>query len=259
MLLAIVVALAVFAPLLTPYDPIAQDLLNARQPPSLAHPFGTDHLGRDMLTRVLYAARIDLMIGVVPTTITFVTGVLLGALAGYFGGKLDTILMRIVDVAVAFPFIVLLIAIIAMLGPGLRNMFIAIALVGWVSYARIVRGEVLVARNSEYVLAAKTLGFSDARIIVGHVLPNVITPAIVFFMADAVLNILLGSALSFLGLGVQAPTAEWGRMIQEGRQYIISGEWWMTTIPGLAILIVGVAFSLIGDGLADVLRVEERA
>jgi peptide/nickel transport system permease protein len=161
-------------------------------------------------------------------------------------------------VAVAFPFIVLLIAIIAMLGPGLRNMFIAIALVGWISYARIVRGEVLVTRNSEYVLAAKTLGFSDARIIFGHVLPNVITPAIVFFMADAVLNILLGSALSFLGLGVQAPTAEWGRMIQEGRQFIVSGEWWMTTIPGLAILVVGVAFSLIGDGLADVLRVEER-
>jgi peptide/nickel transport system permease protein len=257
-LLAIVVGLALFAPLLTPYGPIDQDLLNAHKPPSWAHPFGTDNFGRDVLTRVLYAARIDLMIGLVPTAITFVTGVLLGAIAGYYGGKLDTLLMRVVDVAVAFPFIVLLIAIIAMLGPGLRNMFIAIALVGWISYARIVRGEVLVTRNSEYVLAAKTLGFSDARIIFGHVLPNVITPAIVFFMADAVLNILLGSALSFLGLGVQAPTAEWGRMIQEGRQFIVSGEWWMTTIPGLAILVVGVAFSLIGDGLADVLRVEER-
>ncbi|MDP9367591.1 MAG: ABC transporter permease [Chloroflexota bacterium] len=166
--------------------------------------------------------------------------------------------MRIVDIAVAFPFFVLLIAIIAMLGPGLRNMFVAIALVGWISYARIVRGEVLVARNAEYVLAAKTLGFGDARIIFGHVLPNVITPAIVFFMADAVLNILLGSALSFLGLGPQAPAAEWGRMIQEGRQFIVSGEWWMTTIPGLAILVTGVAFSLIGDGLADLLRVGDR-
>jgi peptide/nickel transport system permease protein len=257
-LLAVVVGLAIFAPLLTPYGPIDQDLLNAHQPPSWAHPFGTDDFGRDVLTRVLYAARVDLMIGLVPTTITFFTGVLLGAIAGYYGGKIDTILMRVVDVAVAFPFIVLLIAIIAMLGPGLRNMFIAIALVGWISYARIVRGEVLVARNSEYVLAAKTLGFGDARIIFGHILPNVITPAIVFFMSDAVLNILLGTALSFLGLGVQAPTAEWGRMIQEGRQFIVSGEWWMTTIPGLAILVVGVAFSLIGDGLADVLRVEER-
>jgi len=257
-LLAIVVGLAIFAPLLTPYGPLDQDLLNAHKPPSPAHPFGTDNFGRDVLTRILYGARIDLLIGLVPTTITFLTGVLLGAIAGYYGGKLDTILMRVVDVAVAFPFIVLLIAIIAMLGPGLRNMFIAIALVGWISYARIVRGEVLVARNSEYVLAAKTLGFGDARIIFGHVLPNVITPAIVFFMSDAVLNILLGSALSFLGLGVQAPTAEWGRMIQEGRQFIVSGEWWMTTIPGLAILVVGVAFSLIGDGLADVLRVEER-
>ena len=257
-LLAIVVALAIFAPLLTPYGPLDQDLLNAHQPPSWAHPFGTDNFGRDVLTRVLYGARIDLMIGLVPTAITFVVGVFLGAMAGYYGGRLDTIVMRVVDVAVAFPFIVLLIAIIAMLGPGLRNMFIAIALVGWISYARIVRGEVLVARNSEYVLAAKTLGFGDARIIFGHVLPNVITPAIVFFMSDAVLNILLGSALSFLGLGVQAPAAEWGRMIQEGRQFIVSGEWWMTTIPGLAILVVGVAFSLVGDGLADLLRVEDR-
>jgi peptide/nickel transport system permease protein len=257
-LLTIVVALAIFAPLLTPYGPVDQDLLNAHKPPSWAHPFGTDNFGRDVLTRVLYGARVDLMIGLVPTAITFITGVLLGAIAGYYGGKLDTILMRVVDVAVAFPFIVLLIAIIAMLGPGLGNMFIAISLVGWISYARIVRGEVLVARSSEYVLAAKTLGFGDARIIFGHVLPNVITPAIVFFMSDAVLNILLGSALSFLGLGAQAPTAEWGRMIQEGRQFIVSGEWWMTTIPGLAILVVGVAFSLIGDGLADLLRVEER-
>lgn len=257
-LLAVIVGLAVCAPILTPYGPLEQDLLNAKQPPSWAHPFGTDNFGRDVLTRVLYGARIDLMIGLVPTTITFIVGVFLGSIAGYYGGKVDTLLMRIVDIAVAFPFFVLLIAIIAMLGPGLRNMFVAIALVGWISYARIVRGEVLVARNAEYVLAAKTLGFGDARIIFGHVLPNVITPAIVFFMADAVLNILLGSALSFLGLGPQAPAAEWGRMIQEGRQFIVSGEWWMTTIPGLAILVTGVAFSLIGDGLADLLRVGDR-
>jgi len=258
-LLALVVGLALLAPLLTPYGPLDQDLLNARQPPSWAHPFGTDNFGRDILTRLLYGARIDLMIGVVPTAITFVTGTFLGAIAGYYRGKVDAILMRVVDVAVAFPFFVLLIAIIAMLGPGLKNMFIAISLVGWISYARIVRGEVLVARESEYVLAAKTLGFSDARIIFGHILPNVITSAIVFSMADAVLNILLGSSLSFLGLGPQAPTAEWGRMIQEGRQFIVAGDWWMTTIPGLAILVVGVAFSLVGDGLADLLRVEERA
>jgi len=257
-LLAIVVVVAIFAPWLTPYGPLDQDLLNASQPPSRAHPFATDNFGRDVLTRLLYGARIDLMIGLVPTAITFVFGVAVGAIAGYYGGRIDTILMRVVDVAVAFPFFVLLIAIIAMLGPGLRNMFIAIALVGWISYARIVRGEVLVARNAEYVLAAKTLGYGDARIIFGHLLPNVITPAIVFSMSDVVLNILLGSSLSFLGLGPQAPMAEWGRMIQEGRQFIVSGEWWMTTIPGLAILVAGVAFSLIGDGLADLLRVEER-
>ncbi len=258
LLLALIVGLAVFAPLLTPYGPLDQDLLGAKQPPSWAHPFGTDNFGRDVLTRTLYGARIDLLIGLVPTTITFVVGVFLGSIAGYYGGKVDTVLMRVVDVAVAFPFFVLLIAIIAMLGPGLRNMFIAIALVGWISYARIVRGEVLVARNAEYVLAAKTLGFGNARIIFGHVLPNVITPAVVFSMSDVVLNILLGSALSFLGLGPQAPTAAWGRMIQEGRQFIISGEWWMTTIPGLAIVVTAVAFSLIGDGLADLLRIGDR-
>lgn len=258
-LLGIVVALAIFAPLLTPYGPLDQSLLNAKKPPSAAHPFGTDNFGRDVLTRVLYGARVDLMIGLVPTAITLVVGVTLGAVAGYYGGKIDTLLMRVVDVAVAFPFFVLLIAIVAMLGPGLRNMFIAIAMVGWISYARIIRGEVLVARNAEYVLAARALGYSNARIIAGHVLPNVITPAIVFFFSDAVLNILLGTALSFLGLGPQAPTAEWGRMIQEGRQFIVSGEWWMSTIPGLAIVVVAVAFSLIGDGLADVLRVEDRA
>lgn len=257
-LLGIVVALAIFAPLLTPYGPLDQNLLNAKQPPSGTHLFGTDNFGRDVLTRVLYGARIDLMIGLVPTAATFVVGVTLGSIAGYFGGKIDTVLMRIVDVAVAFPFFVLLIAIVAMLGPGLRNMFIAIAMVGWISYARIVRGEVLVARNAEYVLAAKTLGYGAPRIVFGHLLPNVVTPAIVFFMSDAVLNILLGTALSFLGLGPQAPTAEWGRMIQEGRQFIVSGEWWMTTFPGLAIVVVAVAFSLIGDGLADVLRVEDR-
>jgi peptide/nickel transport system permease protein len=257
-MLILIIGLAIFAPLLTPYGPLDQDLLNAKQSPSWAHPFGTDNFGRDVLTRVLYGARIDLMIGLVPTSITFIVGVFLGSIAGYYGGRIDTILMRIVDVAVAFPFFVLLIAIIAMLGPGLRNMFIAISLVGWISYARIVRGEVLVARSAEYVLAAKTLGYSDARVIFGHVLPNVITPAVIFSMSDIVLNILLGSALSFLGLGPQAPTAEWGRMIQEGRQFIISGEWWMTTIPGLAILVAGVAFSLLGDGLADLLRVEER-
>jgi peptide/nickel transport system permease protein len=257
-MLVVVVALALLAPLLTPYGPLDQDLLNAKKPPSWGHPFGTDNFGRDVLTRVLFGARVDLLIGLVPTAITFVVGVSLGAVAGYFGGRVDAVLMRLVDIAVAFPFFVLLIALVAMLGPGLRNMIVAISLVGWISYARIVRGEVLVARQAEYVLAARTLGFGDARIIAGHLLPNVITAAIVFSMADIVLNILLGTALSFLGLGPQAPTAEWGRMIQEGRQFIASGEWWMTTFPGLAIVVVAVAFSLIGDGLADLLRVEDR-
>jgi peptide/nickel transport system permease protein len=161
--------------------------------------------------------------------------------------------MRIVDVVVAFPFIVLVIGIVAMLGPGLRNLFIGIALVGWVAYARLVRGEILVAKNQEYVVAAKTLGNGPARIIGRHILPNVIAPAVVFAMSDAVLNILLGAALSFLGLGVQPPTPEWGSMIQEARNFIRQA-WWMPTFPGLAIIIAGIAFSVIGDGLAERLQ-----
>ena len=161
--------------------------------------------------------------------------------------------MRVVDVVFAFPFIVLVIGIVAMLGPGLRNLFVGIALVGWVSYARLVRGEILVAKNQEYVLAAKTLGNPTSRIIGRHILPNVIAPAVVFAMSDAVLNILLGAALSFLGLGVQPPTPEWGSMIQEARNFIRQA-WWMPTFPGIAIIVTGIAFSVLGDGLAERLQ-----
>jgi peptide/nickel transport system permease protein len=223
------------------------------QPPSPGHPFGTDNFGRDVATRVVYAAHLNLLIGIVPTAITFVVGIVVGSIAGYFGGKIDTVVMRIVDVVVAFPFIVLVIGIVAMLGPGLRNLFIGIGLVGWVAYARLVRGEILVAKNQDYVLAAKTLGNGPARIIGRHILPNVVAPAVVFAMSDAVLNILLGAALSFLGLGVQPPTPEWGSMIQEARNFIRQA-WWMPTFPGLAIIAAGIAFSVIGDGLAERLQ-----
>ncbi len=250
-LLLIIVGVAVLGPRLVPYEPDAFGL--ALQPPSWDHPFGTDNFGRDVATRVVYAAHLNLLIGLVPTAITFVVGVLLGSLAGYYGGKIDTLIMRLVDVVVAFPFIVLVIGIVAMLGPGLRNLFVGIALVGWISYARLVRGEILVAKHQEYVLAAKTLGNSSRRIILRHVLPNVIGPAIVYAMSDAVLNILLGAALSFLGLGVQPPTPEWGSMIQEARNFIRQA-WWMPTFPGLAIILTGVGFSLLGDGLADRLQ-----
>ena len=251
LLLLAILLVAVIGPFLVPYTPEAFGL--PLQPPSREHPFGTDNFGRDVATRVVYAAHLNLLIGIVPTAITFIVGITVGSIAGYFGGKVDTVVMRVVDVVVAFPFIVLVIAIVAMLGPGLRNLFIGIGLVGWVAYARLVRGEILVAKNQEYVLAAKTLGNGPARIIGRHILPNVIAPAVVFAMSDAVLNILLGAALSFLGLGVQPPTPEWGSMIQEARNFIRQA-WWMPTFPGLAIIIAGIAFSVLGDGLAERLQ-----
>ena len=250
-LLIAIVLIAAVGPFLMPYTPEAFGL--PLQPPSREHPFGTDNFGRDVATRVVYGAHLNLLIGIVPTGVTFIVGTIVGAIAGYYGGKIDTIVMRLVDVVVAFPFIVLVIGIVAMLGPGLRNLFIGIALVGWISYARLVRGEILVAKNQEYVLAARALGNPPARIIGRHILPNVIAPAIVFAMADAVLNILLGAALSFLGLGVQPPTPEWGSMIQEARNFIRQA-WWMPTFPGLALILIGIAFSLIGDGLAERLQ-----
>lgn len=246
--LLLILGVATIGPFLMPYHPDAFGL--PLQGPTWAHPFGTDNFGRDISTRVVYGARLNLLIGLVPTAITFVTGIILGSLAGYYGGKLDAFIMRVVDVVVAFPFIVLVIGIVAMLGPGLRNLFVGIALVGWISYARLIRGEILIARHLDYVLAARTLGNSSLRIITRHILPNVIGTALVYAMSDAVLNILLGAALSFLGLGVQPPTPEWGSMIQEARNFVRQA-WWMPTFPGLAIIMTGIAFSLIGDGLAE--------
>lgn len=253
-LVVLTIAGAIFAPLLTPYDPTAQDLLNNLAPPfSAGHLLGTDQFGRDTLTRILYSGRIDVIIAFGATGVTVLVGSLIGLVAGFYGSWIDTILMRIVDVFFAFPFIVLVLAIIAILGPGLLNMFIAIWLVSWISYARIIRAEVLVAKRQEYVLAARALGYSDPRIMFGHVLPNVITPALIFSMLDAVGNVGLGAALGFLGLGVQDPTAEWGKMIADSQNFMLS-SWWLPTFPGLAIVLFGLGLSFVGDGLADILR-----
>jgi peptide/nickel transport system permease protein len=247
---------AVFAPWITSYGPNEQDLLNTLAPPlSGGHLLGTDQFGRDVFSRILFAARIDLLIAFGATIVSVVVGSLVGLVAAHFGGRVDAMLMRIVDVVFAFPFIVLVLTIIAILGPGLRNMFFAIWLVGWVPYARLVRGEVLVARRQEYVLAAKALGFRSPRIMLGHLLPNVVTPVIIFAMLDAVNNVGLGAALGFLGLGVQDPTAEWGKMISDGQNFMAT-SWWLPTIPGIAIVVFGLGLSLIGDGLADRLRPE---
>lgn len=249
----IVALLAMAAPLLTAYDPTALDLLYALQPPSLAHPFGTDPFGRDIFSRVLYGARIDLQIGLIGVAIPLVCGTAIGLLSGFYGGWIDTIIGRIIDVVAAFPFLVLVIAIVAMLGPGLVSFYIAVSLVSWVAYARIIRGEVLSVKGREYVLAARMLGYSDARIMFRHLLPNVVPAVFVFAMSDIVLDILTGASLGFFGLGVQSPTPEWGVMIAEGRDFVTTA-WWMVAFPGLAIVVVGLFFSLVGDGLADVIR-----
>jgi len=253
LLIVLIVGAAVVGPILMPYDPDSQDLLHTLAQPSPAHLLGTDSLGRDILSRMLSAGRVDLQIGFICVLFPFVIGGALGCVAGYYGGVFDTIIMRVIDIVVAFPFFVLILSIVAMLGPGLINLYIAVGLVSWISYARIVRGEMLVARQSEYVLAAKVVGYSDARIIARHLLPNIITPAIVFSMSDFVLDIVLGASLSFFGLGAQPPTPEWGAMISDGRVFMTT-DWWIATFPGLAIVLVGAAFSLCGDGLADALR-----
>src|SRR5438874_6536562 len=250
-LLAIVILVAIAAPLLTPYDPIVQSLGEAFQPPlSVNHVLGTDNFGRDVWSRIVYGTRLDLQIGLFSVLFPFVFGTLLGIATGYLGGWLDTLFMRLVDVLMAFPFLILVVAIMSILGPGLSNLYIAVGLVGWIPYARITRGETLATRSLEYVQAARTIGCTAPRIMLRHVLPNVIAPGLVFVFTGMVLAILTGATLSFLSLGPPPPTPEWGAMVASGRQFLLVA-WWMTALPGLALLLVGVALSLIGDGLAD--------
>jgi peptide/nickel transport system permease protein len=256
-IVAVVLVVALLAPALAPYDPLETDYGSALLSPSHGHLLGTDKFGRDMLSRILYGSRIDLSVGIVTTFIPFIFGVLIGAISAYYGGIIDTVFMRIVDVQVAFPFYVLLIAIVAILGPGLVNMYYALILVGWVGFARLIRGEVLIQKNMDYVLAAKALGYNDFRIITRHLLPNVIAQAIVYSMSSVVGSILSGAALGFLGLGVSPPNPEWGVMIAESREYFMTA-WWLPFFPGLAIAVVGIGFSLMGDGLSTVLRPTDR-
>ena len=256
-LVLLVFTVAILAPILAPYDPIVHDYTARLDPPSRTHLLGTDKFGRDIFSRILYGAQIDLKIAVICVTFPFLVGVIIGCVSGYYGGLVDGLLMRLVDIAVAFPFYVLVISILAILGPGIQNMYIALILVGWIAYAKIARGEVLIAKNMEYILAVKALGYSDLRIIVRHLLPNVINPAIVYAMSDMVLVILAASSLGFLGLGVQPPTPEWGVMVADGREFVTLAPW-LPIFPGLAIAIVGISFSLLGDGLSTLLRPTDR-
>jgi peptide/nickel transport system permease protein len=255
-LLAIAIAACVGAPLLVSQSPTTIDVLHPLSSPGTAgHLLGTDQFGRDLLARILYGGRIDLAIAFGATSVTLVGGTIIGLVAGYFGGKIDNLLMRIVDLFFAFPFLVLIIAIIAMLGPSFFNVFVAIWITSWVAYARIMRAQVIVAKKQQYVLAARALGYSRTRVMFRHILPNTASAVIIFSMVDAIGNIILAASLGFLGLGAQPPSPEWGTMISDGQNYLLT-SWWLATLPGLAVVFVGVAFSLIGDGLADVLRAE---
>jgi peptide/nickel transport system permease protein len=252
-IIGIILVLCIGAPLFTHYNPDTQNLNAILLGPSGQHWLGTDQVGRDTFTRLLYGGRTDLRIAFVAVLFPFVLGTILGSVAGYFGGWVDLVIMRLVDIVVAFPFFVLVIALVFVLGPGERSIYVAITLVGWVSYARIIRGEILVAKRQEYVLAAQSGGLSSVRIIGRHLLPNVITQAIIYAMSDIVQDILAIVTLSYLGLGIQPPAPDWGTMISDGQTFLTT-HWQLTTIPGLAVVITGLGLSLIGDGLADLLR-----
>ena len=252
-IIGVILFLVIAAPLLASFNPDAQNLNATLQGFSSLHLLGTDQEGRDTFSRLLYGGLVDLEVAFIAVLFPFVLGTILGSVAGYFGGWVDIIIMRLVDIVVAFPFFVLVIALVFVLGPGERSIYIAITLVGWVSYARIIRGEILVAKRQEYVLAAQAGGLSNLRIMGRHLLPNVITQAIIYAMSDIVQDILAIVTLSYLGLGIQPPTADWGTMISDGQNFLTT-HWQLTTIPGLAVVVTGLGLSLIGDGLADLLR-----
>lgn len=253
LLLGVLLAMAFFPGVIAPYSPTDFDYAAILQPPSAQHLFGTDNFGRDIFSRVVWGARVDMQIALFTTLVPFILGSIVGAIAGYYGKWFDGIFGVIVNIVVVFPFLVLVIAIVAFLGPGLTNMYIAVSLVGWVAYGRLVRGEMLVQKQAEYSLSARVMGYTPARIIGRHLLPNVIAPAIVFWMTDMSLGILLGASLGYLGLGAQPPTAEWGVMVADGKNFMTTAPW-ISSFPALALTVAGLTFSLIGDGLAELLR-----
>jgi peptide/nickel transport system permease protein len=244
------VAVALLAPVLAPYAPHSQDLLHSLAGPSKQHLLGTDLVGRDVLSRVIYATRVDLPVAAAAVLIPATVGSVIGLLAGYFGRLTDTALMRGADLVLAFPVYVLVLALIAIIGPGVGTIILATALVDWVIYARLVRSEVLHVKGLDYIDAARAGGLPPSRVLFRHVLPNVIHQPIIYMMSDMVLLILALSSLSFLGLGVSSPTAEWGRMIAEAEPFLRVHPW-LILPPGLAIVTTGIGFALIGDALAD--------
>lgn len=230
--------------------PNVQDLAAPLQAPSLAHLFGTDDLGRDVLSRTLAATWLDLALGIGVTAVSVSVGVLAGTIAGYFGGVVERVIMRISDVVIAFPFMVSAIAIVAIMGPGVKSIYVALVSVGWPFYARFARAEMLALREKQFVQAAQTLGYSNRRVMLRHAVPNLLRPCAVYAMSDIVINIMFIAALSYLGLGVRPPTPEWGAIISDGQSYLLTA-WWITTLPGAVVVIVGIGFTLMGDGLGE--------
>lgn len=243
---------AIAAPLLAPFDPNFQDTSRRLEAPSRQHLLGLDELGRDVLSRILWGARVSLRVGFSVVILASLIGITLGAMSGYFGGWMDTIIMRITDILLAFPGILLAIALVAVLGPSLNNVVLALVIIGWVAYARLVRGQVLKVREMEYVTAAKALGAKSPRVIVLHVLPNVINPVVVMATLGLAGAILSEAALSFLGLGVQPPTPSWGAMLNAGRRYLGEANH-LTIFPGAAIMLAVMGLNFLGDGLIDML------
>ena len=251
-LTVLLVLAALAAPLLAPYDPNVQDTMRRLEAPSNQHLLGLDDLGRDVLSRVIFGARVSLRVGFSVVLLAALTGVTLGAISGYFGGVVDVLVMRLCDILLAFPGILLAIALVAVLGPSLNNVIIALAIIGWVGYARLVRGQVLKVREMEYVTAAKALGAKSPRVILRHVLPNVINPVIVMATLGLAGAILSEAALSFLGLGVQPPTPSWGAMLTAGRRYLGLANH-LAIFPGAAIMLAVMGLNFLGDGLIDAL------
>jgi len=251
----LMIFVAIFAPVVAPYSPIEQNLKERLQPPSLKHLFGTDEFGRDIFSRVIYGSRTALMVGIIVAAISAAIGVTLGLISGYFGGIVDEVIMRLVDIVWSFPSLILALAIVVILGPGLINAMIAIALVGWASYARVVRAETLSVKEELFVEAARAIGETDLRILISYIFPNVLSSVLVLVTYNIPSAIITASSLSFLGLGAQPPSPDWGLMLSTARTYLTIAPWY-SIFPGLAIMITVLGFNFVGDGLRDAIQPE---